>query len=119
MTAEPLAPEASAPSRRVPMWLDVALATLFGLFYAYDVWEVVESVVQLLGIGLTFSPAGWAIMTVAFLAPFACFFAAFALGRSRGVLPRVALYFTGLCVSGALFLSCTVLLGLVRGVVVG
>lgn len=119
MTAEQVVPEASVPSRRVPMWLDVTLATVFGLFYAYDVWEVVESVVQLLGLGLTFSAAGWAVMIVAFVAPFACFFAAFALGRRHGVLARVALYFTGLCVSGALFLSCTVLLGLVRGVVVG
>ncbi|GAA1790800.1 hypothetical protein [Agromyces lapidis] len=111
-------PEASAPAPNLPLWLDAALAVVFGLFYAYDVWEVVESIVQLLGIGLSFSAAGWAVMIVALLAPLACFAAAFALGRRRGILARIALYFAGLCVSAALFLSLTVLLGQVGGVVV-
>ena len=26
---------------RTPFWLDVALAVLFGVFFAYDVWEAV------------------------------------------------------------------------------
>lgn len=111
-------PEASAAGPTLPLWLDVALAVVFGLFYAFDVWEVVESIVQLLGIGLSFSVAGWAVMIVALLAPLACFAVAFALGRRRGILARIALYFAGLCVSAALFLSLTVLLGQVGGVVV-
>ncbi|MFF2277487.1 bacitracin resistance protein [Agromyces sp. NPDC058126] len=111
-------PEASAAGPALPLWLDVALAVAFGLFYAFDVWEVVESIVQLLGIGLSFSVAGWAVMIVALLAPLACFAVAFALGRRRGILARIALYFAGLCVSAALFLSLTVLLGQVGGVVV-
>ncbi|MET4157774.1 bacitracin resistance protein [Agromyces sp. PvR057] len=134
MSTVPVAPEpgvpastdaAAAPSadaatrgRSLPTWLDVSLAVLFGLFYAYDVWEVVESIVQLLGLGLSFSGGGWAVMIAALVAPLVCFAAAFALGRRRGVLARIALYVTGLCVSAVLFLSLTVLLGQIGGVVV-
>ncbi|KQM83166.1 hypothetical protein [Agromyces sp. Leaf222] len=136
MSTVPVAPEPGVPASRdaatgasaddtaatrgrsLPTWLDVSLAVLFGLFYAYDVWEVVESIVQLLGLGLSFSGAGWAVMIAALVAPLACFAAAFALGRRRGVLGRIALYFTGLAVSAVLFLSLTVLLGQIGGVVV-
>jgi hypothetical protein len=115
-------PEASgaaeAPrARSMPIWLDVSLAVAFGLFYAYDVWEVVESIVQLLGLGLTFSGGGWAVMIAALVAPLVCFAAAFALARRTGLLGRIALYFAGLCVSAVLFLSLTVLLGQIGGVV--
>ncbi|SFR75104.1 hypothetical protein SAMN05428970_1854 [Agromyces sp. CF514] len=131
MSAVPASPESGAPivdgtdaaggpvhTRTLPIWLDVSLAVLFGLFFAYDVWEVVESIVQLLGLGLSFSGAGWAVMISALLAPLACFGLAFALGRKRGLLARIALYFTGLAVSAVLFLSLSVLLGQIGGVVV-
>ncbi|GAA1949768.1 bacitracin resistance protein [Agromyces allii] len=134
MSTVPVAPEPGVPAstdaatgvvddtatrnRSLPTWLDVTLAVLFGLFYAYDVWEVVESIVQLLGLGLSFSGGGWAVMIVALVAPLACFGVAFALGRRRGLLARIALYFTGLAVSAVLFLSLTVLLGQIGGVVV-
>ncbi|MFF2369662.1 bacitracin resistance protein [Agromyces sp. NPDC058110] len=131
MSAVPASPEPGAPIvsdadaaggparvRTLPIWLDVSLAVLFGLFFAYDVWEVVESIVQLLGLGLSFSGAGWAVMIAALVAPLACFGVAFALGRRRGLLARIALYFTGLAVSAVLFLSLSVLLGQIGGVVV-
>jgi len=101
-----------------PLWVRVALAVLFGLFYAYDVWEVVESLVQILSLGLTFTPAGWAIMIVALLAPLALFAAAFAVGRGRGILTAVLAYVTGLAVSGALFSTFTVLLGVTGAIAV-
>ncbi|MGI9823978.1 bacitracin resistance protein [Agromyces sp. Marseille-Q5079] len=115
--SDPAGARAGATTHPVPLWLEVALAVVFGLFYAFDVWEVVESIVQLLGIGLSFTAGGWAVMIAALVAPLACFVAAFALGRRTGVLGRIALYFTGLCVSAVLFLSLSVLLGQVGGVV--
>jgi len=113
MTAEQLGPEASARAPRLPMWLDVTIAVVFGLFYAYDVWEVVESIsvyAQAASFGIPVGAAEWVVLVIAAIAPLACFAAAFVLGRSRGLLARVALYFTGLCVSGALFLSLVVVL---------
>lgn len=110
--------EERAPRAAQPLWLQVALAVLFGLFYAYDVWEVVESLVQILTLGLTFTPIGWAIMVVALVAPLALFAAAFAIGRARGILIAVLAYVTGLAVSGALFSTFTVLLGVTGAIAV-
>jgi hypothetical protein len=123
MSAEQIEPGASIAAEatgtpKLPLWLLATLAVVFGLFYAYDVWEVIESIVQLLGLGLSFTAMGWAVMAIAFLAPFGCFGAAFFLGRRRGLLAGIALYFTGLCVSAVLFLSLSVLLGRLGGVVV-
>ena len=107
----------TSTSPSLPIWLDASLAVLFGLFYAYDVWEVVESIVQLLGLGLSFNAGGWAVLIAALVAPLVCFGTAFGLGRRHGVLGRIALYFAGLCVSAVLFLSLSVLLGRIGGVV--
>ncbi len=101
-----------------PPWPRIALAVVFGLFYAYDVWEVVASAVQILGLGLGFSAIGWILMVAALLAPFACFAAAFLIGRRRGLLVAVLAYVTGLATSAVLFLSVTVLLGATSAVVV-
>lgn len=120
-SAEP-AEQAEAESRqsttRTPLWLDVTLAVLFGLFYAYDVWEVVGSIVVPMSLGLGFSALGWVVLVVALIAPIALFSTAFALGRHRSAVAKAALYLGGLAVSAALFLSLTVLLSAAGGVVV-
>jgi hypothetical protein len=127
MTAESASPSASgsavpaderAPRAAQPLWLQVAIAVLFGLFYAYDVWEVVESLVQILSLGLSFEVIGWVIMVAAVLAPLALFAAAFAIGRGRSIPIALLAYLTGLAVSGALFSTFTVLLGVSGGVTV-
>ncbi|WP_127793770.1 bacitracin resistance protein [Agromyces sp. LHK192] len=113
--ANPTAPERVAPQ---PLWLRATLAVVFGLFYAYDLWEVVESLVQILGLGLGFSALGWVIMVLALLAPAVLFAAAFLISRRRAVLVAVLAYLTGLAVSAVVFSSATVLLGASGGVVV-
>ncbi|WP_394552453.1 hypothetical protein ACDF64_16575 [Agromyces sp. MMS24-JH15] len=101
-------PTARAP---LPLWLQVALAVVFGLFYAYDVWEVVQSVLVLtVGLGATLTATGWVILAVAALAPIAWFAGAFALARRRGILIAVLAYATGLAASAATFLSLAALL---------
>lgn len=110
--------EERAPRASQPLWVQVTLAVLFGLFYAYDVWEVVESLVQILGLGLTFAPVGWVIMVIALLAPLGLFAAAFAVGRGRSILVAVLAYATGLAASGALFSTFTVLLGVTGAITV-
>ncbi|WP_350349595.1 hypothetical protein ABIQ69_06705 [Agromyces sp. G08B096] len=101
---------AEAPGRTQPLWLRVTLAVAFGLFFAYDLWEVVESLVQLLSIGVTFTVVGWIVMGAALVAPVACFVGAFLLGRRRSVLVSALCYLGGLAVSAALFTSLSVLL---------
>ena len=118
MSAEAADVARPASEARTPLWIDVALAVLFGLFFAYDVWEVVGSIVQLTGLGLAFSTIGWVLLVAALIAPIASFVAAFAFGRRRGVVAKAALYLAGLAVSAALFLTLTVLLGVSGGIIV-
>ena len=118
MSAETAAVVPSAAHARTPLWLDITLAVLFGLFYAYDVWEVVGSIVQPTSIGLTFSAVGWVLLVVALLAPVVSFVVAFALGRRRGTVAKAALYLAGLAVSAALLLTSTVLFNAANSIVV-
>lgn len=101
-----------------PIWVRAALALVFGLLLAYDVWEVVGSLVQILSLGLGFTAAGWAIMIVALIAPIGLFATAFVISRRRGILVSLLAYATAVAVSATLFSTLTVLLGVVGGVVV-
>ncbi|WP_395242822.1 hypothetical protein ACGGZK_11640 [Agromyces sp. MMS24-K17] len=114
-TAPPAEGERQAGS---PLWLRVVLAAVFGAFYAYDLWEVVESLVQILAFGLGFTPLGWALMVLALVAPIGLFAAAFLLARRRGALLAIACYVGGLAVSAVVFTSTTVLLGVSGAVIV-
>ena len=72
---------------------------LFGVFYAYDVWEAVGNLVGLniqaaaLGVPLT----GWgvALLVAALVVPLLAFGVAFWLGRRRGPLVQVVLFLAG------------------------
>ncbi|KFF60168.1 hypothetical protein JF66_06095 [Cryobacterium sp. MLB-32] len=95
--------------RRTPAWLAVTLAVLFGLFYAYDVWEAVGN---LLGLSTTvqsldtqFSAFGWVVLIGAIVVPVGLFAGAFVLGRSRAPLGQVLLYLAGLGVSAVVSLD--------------
>ena len=111
------APESAAPDRpATPLWLAVTIAVLFGVFYAYDVWEAVGNLVGLniqaaaLGVPLT----GWgvALLVVALLVPFLAFGVALWLGRRRGPLVQVVLLLTGYALVQALTLDLSALFGL-------
>ncbi|MBT2499629.1 hypothetical protein J7E25_11025 [Agromyces sp. ISL-38] len=101
--------DASTPRSRVsgtPLWLAVTLAVLFGLFYAYDVWEALGNLIGMstlathLEVGIT--GFGWFLLVLAIVLPLALFAGAFALGRRRGPLVQIAFYAVGLGVSAAL-----------------
>ena len=94
---------------RSPAWLAVTLAVLFGLFYAYDVWEAVGNIVGLSrnaqSLDTQLSGFGWTVLIGAIVMPVLLFVAAFWLGRSRAPLWQVLLYGVGLCGSAALSLD--------------
>lgn len=110
MSTDALAPGATRRDPQ-PLWLQVAIAVIFGLFFAYDVWEVVQSALVLtVGLGVTFTALGWVILAIAALAPIVLFVGAFAISRRRGVLVTLLAYATGLAASAAVFLSLSALL---------
>ena len=108
------APDGAAPARpATPLWLAVSIAVLFGVFYAYDVWEAVGNLVGLniqaaaLGVSLT----GWgvALLVAALVAPFVAFGVALWLGRHRGPLVQVVLFLVGYALVQALTLDLSAL----------
>ncbi|MRX45270.1 bacitracin resistance protein [Agromyces kandeliae] len=106
---------ATTPGRRTPFWLELALAIVFGLFFAYDAWEAVGNLVGIAGVasalGTTLSGTGWIVLILAILLPVALFAIAFLIGRRRSALVQAALYLAGLAVSAALYLDILLMFG--------
>ena len=119
--AEPTGAETSAEAslaRRpaTPLWLAVTIAVLFGVLYAYDVWEAVGNLVglnlQASSLGITLTGLGVTLLVVALVVPFVVFGLAFWLGRRRGPIPQVALFLVGYALVQALTLDLTALFDL-------
>lgn len=107
---------AAQPARaKAPAWLALTLAILFGLVFAYDVWEAVGNLagVSIIASGLdtSINPLGWVVLIVGILLPVAVFTLAFWLGRRRDLLAQALLYLTGLGTVAALSLSILALFG--------
>lgn len=77
-------------------WYMTTIGVLFGLFYAYIVWQAIASL--LVGatgpLGLGFM--GWFMWLMAALVPALAFTVAFRLGQKRGALGAALLLFAGL-----------------------
>jgi hypothetical protein len=82
-----------------PLWLAVTIAVLFGVLYAYDVWEAVRDLVGMSlmvgDLGVSFAGAGIALLIAALVVPFVVFGLAFWLGRHRGPLAQILLFLAG------------------------
>ncbi|MEF3405344.1 hypothetical protein [Agromyces sp. CCNWLW203] len=91
--------DGSVARSATPFWLAITIAVLFGVFYAYDVWEAVGNLVGMnvtageLGVAIT--GAGWALLLAGIAVPLLVFGAAFWLGRRRSPLVQVVLYLAG------------------------
>jgi len=113
-TTDATSPTEAEPARpATPLWLAVTIAVLFGMLYAYAVWEAVGNLVGLnieagaLGVSLT----GWgiALLIAALVLPFLVFGLAFWMGRHRGPLAQVVLFLAGYAVVQALTLDLSAL----------
>ncbi|GAB2512993.1 hypothetical protein [Paramicrobacterium agarici] len=102
-------PTADSARERYRQWPALALGIVFGLFYAYDLWEAVGNVLTLAGVasqlGIALSGAAWLVLIVSMILPIAIFIVAILLGRSRGYLVQAVFYVCGLAVSAATYLS--------------
>lgn len=110
------APSTTPASARRPLFaLEVSLAVLFGLFYAYDVWEAIGNLVGVLQVAAALDTAlgalGWVVLVGAVLLPIVLFAGAFALGRRRTLLVQAGIYLAGLAASAALYLDIVLLVG--------
>jgi hypothetical protein len=107
------AQEAAAPRSATPLWLAVTIAVLFGVLYAYDVWEAVGNLVglslQAASLGISLSGVGLALLIVALVLPFLVFGIAFWLGRRRGPIQQVVLFLAGYAAVQAITFGLTAL----------
>jgi hypothetical protein len=93
------ATQADSGRPATPLWLAVTIAVLFGVLYAYDVWEAVDSLVQLsvtaASIGTSLTPVGTALLVVAVLLPLLIYGAVSWLGHRRGPVKQILLFLVG------------------------
>lgn len=83
----------SSAARTTPTWIVATIAILFGLFYAYALWNAVAFLVAQAGGPLGLNAYGWFVLLLPVVFPLAVFGGAFAIGRRRsaGVLTLVLL----------------------------
>jgi hypothetical protein len=97
-------------------WASVAIAILFGLFYAYDLFSAISNVVgvtsqlgnynaQRAVVKLDPVPVPWVWLVIDLIAPPVLFGLAFVLGRRRTLVERFVVFLIGFGALSALSLS--------------
>ena len=109
MTESEVTPEVSkTDNKRSYGWLSLTIAAVFGLFYAYDVWEAVGNLIGVPkvydGLGLT-AQTPWVLLFAALIIPVIVYGLVLLLGLRRNVGEHALLLLTGLAVSNALALA--------------
>ena len=86
----------------------IIVAGLFGLLYAYDLWEAINGVLEVpasyAAVGFAASTP-WVPLIAALAFPVVSFVAVFLIGLRRNIGQKALLYVAGLAVSNALALS--------------
>ena len=97
------------PRSATPLWLAVTIAVLFGVLYAFDVWEAVGNLVgltiQAASLDVSLSGGGVVVLVLALVVPLLVFGLAFWLGRRRGPLAQIVLFLVGYALVQALTLD--------------
>ena len=110
------ADETATVRRSTPRWLAMTIAVVFGVLYAYDVWEAVGNLVglnlQAGALGVPLSALGITLLIAALIVPFLVFGVAFWLGRRRAPLAQVLLFLAGYALVQALAFDAAVFFGL-------
>ena len=94
-------------------FVSVTVAALFGLFYAYDVWEAVSTLIALpqyyAAYGLNASYVPWWLLWIGVLIPPIIFGLALLIGRKQGVLGKALILLVGLSIVAGLSLGAIAL----------
>jgi hypothetical protein len=98
---------ASLPAgrRRTPTWIVVAISALFGLFYAYALWNAVAFLVSQASGPLGLNGYGWFVLLLAVVFPVLAFGLAFAVGWRRVAWEFALILFAGLCVVAVFWMN--------------
>ena len=111
-----IAADARAAKRGKLGWLSLTVAALFGLFYAYDLWEAIENAIelpklyeQLEAVGLGAGEVPWVLIWVGIAVAPLAYGGAFLLGRRHNVFGKALIFLVGLVLVAALSLSINAL----------
>jgi hypothetical protein len=118
MTDEKPIAESEPAARSRYGWPSVMVAAVFGLFYAYDLWEAVSNFVELPVVykqyGLEASDIPWWVLVLGLVIPPVVFAAAFVVGRKHSVLGKALIFIVGLAVVAGLSLGVIALEAVLR-----
>ena len=89
----------------MPTWIIVAISALFGLFYAYAVWNAVDFLVSQATGALSLNGYGWFVLLLAVVFPLLAFGAAFAIAWRRPWWQFALTLLTGLAVVSVFWLN--------------
>lgn len=95
----------SGRGRRNPTWLLVAISVLFGLFYAYALWNALAFLISQASGPLGLNGYGWFVLLLAVAFPLLAFGAAFAIGWRRAAWEFALVLFAGLCVVAVFWMN--------------
>ena len=97
-------------------WLSLTVAALFGLFFAYDLWEAIENAIevpklyaQLDAVGLPAGDVPWLLIWIGILIPPLAYGGAFLVGLRQNLGGKVLVFLLGLVLVAALSLSVNAL----------
>lgn len=100
---------APAAPRRNPTWLVATIAGVFGLFYAYAVWNALGNLIQSVQFagenGFALSAFGWFIWIFATAFPIMAFAAAFTIAHRRPAHQFILVMLTGLALTAVFWLN--------------
>ena len=113
---EPSTAETTGAKRHKLGWLTLTIAALFGLFFAYDLWEAIENAIQLPqlyaqleSVGLGAREVPWLLIWVGILIPPVAYGVAFLVGLRHNVLGKTLIFVLALAAVAALSLSVNAL----------
>ncbi|HPT95566.1 MAG TPA: bacitracin resistance protein [Microbacteriaceae bacterium] len=86
-------------------WYTRVVGVLFGLFYAYIVWQAIASLVAGVTGPLGLNVMGWFVWIMAALVPVLAFGVAFRLGQKHGMLGFALTLFAGLGLAAVFWLN--------------
>ncbi|MBN9169245.1 bacitracin resistance protein [Microbacterium sp.] len=90
---------------RTPVWIVATIAGVFGLLYAYFVWNAVTLLSYQASGRLGLNGLGWFVLLFAAVFPLIVFAIAFGVGWRRRVVVFAAVLFTGLTIVGVFWLN--------------
>lgn len=97
--------DATASRLSMPTWLAATIAGVFGLFYAYAVWNAVAFLIDMASGPRGLNGLGLAVLLFAVLFPILVFGVALALGLRRPPAQLAALLLAGLGLTAVFWLN--------------